>query len=245
MPTPALINVNLPGGSGIPAIGSVLSLLSLAGGYVPIGNAGNLKWGMSVENAPTTNQGTVWKQSIPTLRDGGELTCDLHFIPGSAGADVSGALEGHSFVDGLGFICRNADVRSWRLVWPDGSGMFFTAYLSKFPVDMSVDKDLIAAITLQLTGPPAFFGTSGGATAQTITFAAIGPFAHTSPPIALAATASSGLAVSYSVTSGPANVFGNILTLTGIAGSVIVSASQPGNGTYAAATPVPQTITIS
>lgn len=58
----------------------------------------------------------------------------------------------------------------------------------------------------------------------------------------LSATASSGLAVTYSVVSGPATLSGSSLTLTG-AGTVVVRASQAGNGTYAAAT-ADQNITV-
>lgn len=244
MPTPALTNINLPAGSGIPAIGSVLSILSLAGGYHPIGNLGNMKWNAKVMDADTTNQGTVWKQSIPTLRDGGTITGDLHFQPGSGGADVTGTLEGHSFIDGLGFIFVDADVRQYRLVWPDGSGMFFAAYITDFPVDMSVEKDLLCNITWKVTGQVTFFGTTGGATTQTITFPAVPTQSHSAGPAVLAATASSGLAVQYSITSGPGFVSGNIATFTA-AGSVIISATQPGNGTYAAATAVPVTVVVT
>jgi hypothetical protein len=49
--------------------------------------------------------------------------------------------------------------------------------------------------------------------------------------------------VTYSVT-GPATVVGSTLTITG-AGMVTVTASQPGNGTYAAATPVSQGFTVN
>jgi hypothetical protein len=63
-------------------------------------------------------------------------------------------------------------------------------------------------------------------------------------PFTLGATASSGLAVSYAVTSGPATVAGNVVTLTG-AGTVTIQATQAGNTTYAAATPVSQTFTVS
>jgi sugar lactone lactonase YvrE len=59
----------------------------------------------------------------------------------------------------------------------------------------------------------------------------------------LAATASSGLAVAYTVT-GPATLSGSTLTYTG-AGTVVVTASQPGNADYTSAAPVSQTIVIS
>ena len=79
---------------------------------------------------------------------------------------------------------------------------------------------------------------------QTITFPAI-PTSVTYgvSPITLSATASSNLAVVYTV-SGPATIANSILTITG-AGTVVVTATQPGNATYGAATPVAQTITVA
>ncbi len=61
--------------------------------------------------------------------------------------------------------------------------------------------------------------------------------------IALSATASSTIPVTYSV-AGPASVFGSILTING-AGTVTVTANQSGNATYAAATPVSQTFAVA
>jgi hypothetical protein len=78
---------------------------------------------------------------------------------------------------------------------------------------------------------------------QTITFPAIPAQTYPAGPLALSAASSSGLPVSYAVLSGPANVSGNVLTISA-AGSVTVQASQAGNDQYAAATPVSQTIAV-
>ena len=82
-----------------------------------------------------------------------------------------------------------------------------------------------------------------GKTAQTISFAALPNVTYPVSPVTLAATASSGLAVSYSVT-GPASVAGSTLTVTG-AGTVAVTASQAGNATYGAASPVMRSFTVA
>ena len=79
---------------------------------------------------------------------------------------------------------------------------------------------------------------------QTITFPNPGTQTYGVAPITLTATASSGLAVSYTVASGPATVSGNTLTITG-AGSVTVQATQSGNTNYTAATPVGVTFTVN
>jgi len=96
--------------------------------------------------------------------------------------------------------------------------------------------------------------TVSGGEPQKITFTTPPPASVTYgvTPIVLQATADSGLPVTYTV-SGPANFSGSstitatgsvTLTITGV-GSVKVTASQPGNSTYGAATPVPETITVS
>ncbi|MDR3734173.1 MAG: MBG domain-containing protein [Acidobacteriaceae bacterium] len=81
------------------------------------------------------------------------------------------------------------------------------------------------------------------ATPQTITFATLPNVVYGVAPITLAATASSSLAVAYTVT-GPASVSGSTLTITGI-GSVSVTAAQPGNAAYAAASSVTQSFTVT
>jgi len=93
---------------------------------------------------------------------------------------------------------------------------------------------------VQLSGT----GISSGPAPQTITFPNPGTQTYGVAPITLTATASSGLTVSYSVTSGPVTVSGNKLTITG-AGSVTVQATQAGNADYAAATPVSVTFAVN
>jgi sugar lactone lactonase YvrE len=83
-----------------------------------------------------------------------------------------------------------------------------------------------------------------GKIAQTISFTApASPVTYGVIPIALVATGgTSGNAVTFSVT-GPANVSGSTLTITG-AGTVIITANQAANVDYAAATAVEQTILV-
>lgn len=75
--------------------------------------------------------------------------------------------------------------------------------------------------------------TISGGVAQTITFSPLANLTYGVGPIPLTAAASSGLAVTYTVT-GPATVSGSTLTITG-AGTVKVTAVQAGNIDYAAA----------
>ena len=74
-----------------------------------------------------------------------------------------------------------------------------------------------------------------GKLAQTIAFAAPADQLANNPPVTLAATASSGLPVTYTLVSGPALLAGNRLTLRGDAGRVSVRAAQAGDSRYDAA----------
>jgi hypothetical protein len=77
---------------------------------------------------------------------------------------------------------------------------------------------------------------------QTITFGALSQQKAGDAPFPLTATTDSGLPVSFSA-SGPAILSGNILALAGW-GTVTVTASQPGNNTYAAAANVTQSFLV-
>jgi len=80
---------------------------------------------------------------------------------------------------------------------------------------------------------------------QIITFGALQPVLLTAAPFNLGATISSGLTISYA-SSNPAvaTVNGNTVTVVG-AGQTTITASQPGNGNYNAATSVSQTLTVN
>lgn len=77
---------------------------------------------------------------------------------------------------------------------------------------------------------------------QTITFPPIATSVHVGDSANLAATSTSGSPITYDY-SGPATLSGSTLNYTG-AGTVTVTATQPGNSTYQAAQPLSQTITV-
>ena len=79
---------------------------------------------------------------------------------------------------------------------------------------------------------------------QTITFPAIASFTWLGGSSALAATASSGLPVTYSLVSGPCSISGSTVTATA-AGSCVIAADQAGNGTFSPAAEVTQSVTVN
>jgi len=80
---------------------------------------------------------------------------------------------------------------------------------------------------------------------QIIKFGAIPKKVYGAPSFNLTATASSGLPVSFtSADSNVATVFSNTVTLVG-AGTTTITATQSGNGSYLAATPVTNTLIVT
>ena len=80
--------------------------------------------------------------------------------------------------------------------------------------------------------------------AQVITFAELSDKTYGDAAFALTASASSSLAVSFEVVSGPATLSGNELSITG-AGQVSVKAIQAGDANYKAAEEVVRTFTVN
>lgn len=85
----------------------------------------------------------------------------------------------------------------------------------------------------------------GSLLSQTITFNAPSPVTYGGSSFNLSASASSGLPVTFTSSSpGVASVTGSNVTING-AGSTTITASQAGNGTYAAASSVSQTLVVN
>jgi len=108
---------------------------------------------------------------------------------------------------------------------------------------VTTDNNLNAGLSTQsvaLNGPAT---DATGTTAQRITFPQPASPVSSGASATLTATASSGLAVYYTV-SGPATVSGSIVTYIG-SGTVVVTANQDGNVSYAAAIAVSHTVSVN
>ncbi len=87
--------------------------------------------------------------------------------------------------------------------------------------------------------------TQNGLTAQTITFNTLSSQPYGTPPFTVSATATSGLAVSFTSTTTPVcTVSGSTLTLAAV-GTCTIQATQAGNSNYAAAAPVNQSFQVT
>jgi len=86
---------------------------------------------------------------------------------------------------------------------------------------------------------------TGSLPGQTITFGPLATQTYNNAPLKLTATATSGLPVTYiSSNTAIATVRGDELTIEG-AGSCTITAQQAGNGSFAPAPDVPQTLTVN
>lgn len=95
-----------------------------------------------------------------------------------------------------------------------------------------------------LTGNTSNFNGTLNPGYQAISFPLIPTHLTTDGPFQLEATATSGLEVFFEIVSGPATLDGNICTLTGDPGEVLIKATQPGNGTYNPADPIYNTFMV-
>jgi len=107
----------------------------------------------------------------------------------------------------------------------------------------SVASSTAASTTVNMSGPQSVTANFTALKAQTITFGAI-TVQYVGTPLSLTSSTSSGLAVSYaSSTPAVCTVSGGTATFLA-AGTCSITASQPGNNTYSAATSVTQSFTV-
>jgi hypothetical protein len=151
-------NVTLAAGSGQAAVGSVLYIATnlSPNTFLPIGNQGDIKWDQKNKTADTTNQGLSFMQSIPTITDPGTVTVKMHMIPSSLSTDSSGNF-GHGFTSGLGQIFTSKQIRQFKFVFSDGvTTEYFEGYITDFPIDAAVEKDIEVELKIQVTGEPIY-----------------------------------------------------------------------------------------
>ena len=205
--------------------------------------------------------GYVAKYSTST----GALLWDFRFDGPAAGNDIlrSVGVDKENNLIAAGYSQNSNgtyDVASLKLLGVDGGLLWTqrhngTGNLNDEGRAIAVTADgqaFVAGYATSTGGTTDFLVTSysaavpGTQTAQTITFANPGA-QNAGVPLTLSASSSSGLTVHFAVVSGPAQIdesSNTLLNFTG-SGSVTVRASQSGSATFAAATSVDQSFTVS
>ena len=198
----------------------------------------------STGDTTTNNSVYILRSSLAQTASGGTPT--LSSIQPASTATGSPTFEltvnGGGFIPGS-LVLWNGSTRQTTYV----SATQLVALIPFSDVSKASDPQIVVMNPAPGTSSPALtFNVIGSAssTPQMINFSTLtSPVAFGSASIGLRATASSNLPVTFTVT-GPANVAGNNLNLTGV-GTVVVVASQAGNTNFAAAPSVSQTIVVS
>jgi hypothetical protein len=198
-------------------------------------------YGINVLNTTTDNYATDWK-FVGAYGVAVSFNSQGTVVYGGSGDAYSGDLREFSRTDGAPLAdwivsdssAENAYAIVHRGVAATANGNVVYVRASEsdnyaVPFELGFLSTLGQGITLvpSRTQTINFTTITAGVAGQTIT---------------LNATSSSGLDVTYAVVSGPGSINGNQLTFTG-AGSVVISATQAGNGVYKPVTTT-QTITV-
>jgi predicted secreted protein len=103
--------------------------------------------GLARESVDVTSRDSLeqWREFIPALKDAGEVTITMNFLPGNTTQNLSGLLGQF-----------NADtIRDYQIVFPGGSPTWtFRGFLTAFEPDNPMDTQMSASATFKITGKP-------------------------------------------------------------------------------------------
>lgn len=88
-----------------------------------------------------------WREFIPGLLDGGDVTLDLFL-------DVASATQGNS--TGILSEITGRTVEGFRITWPDASTAVFNALVTSWQPGAVVDGAMTGSVTLKVTGAVTF-----------------------------------------------------------------------------------------
>lgn len=108
--------------------------------------------GLKLETKEVTSHDSGgWREYIGTLLEGGEVSFELNFIPTNAT---------QSYSAGLIEDMVNRTKRNFQIIWSDtgNTTWAFTALVAEFNPSAGVEDELMAEVTLQITGAPTLAG---------------------------------------------------------------------------------------
>lgn len=87
----------------------------------------------------------AWREFIAGLKDGGEVSLELNFIPGGT---ATSALMAELDLDGP------QASKNRQILFPDGSYFTFAGILTGFEPDAPIDDKMAASVTFKVSGKP-------------------------------------------------------------------------------------------
>lgn len=141
----------------IPAALAAINTLLMRGdgaspqAYETIANVSSingLNLSANVVDVTSHSTGRPWRQKISTLKDAGELTADVFFIPGAS--------NHQQLLDD--FTAVPATISDWRIQFPDEEDTTWQCegFVSKLSFKEPVDGVVTASLTITFTGEPDF-----------------------------------------------------------------------------------------
>lgn len=90
----------------------------------------------------------AWREFGKGLKDGGEVTFTINYIPTNSTHNAATGL--------LGDFTNNTTVDTWSVVFPDtlGTTWSFPGFVTAFETNAPIDDKLSADITLKVAGQP-------------------------------------------------------------------------------------------
>lgn len=88
-----------------------------------------------------------WRDFIPGLKDAGEASFEMNFVPDGEAVDL------------IMTAFNSNDVQDFQITFPDGSPgtqWQFKGIITAFEPEAPVDDKIMATVTVKLTGKPAF-----------------------------------------------------------------------------------------
>lgn len=105
---------------------------------------------LKLDTADVTSHGSTagWREFIGTLKDGGEVTIDINYVPTAATHKNSAG--------GLIYLLSNATVQAFSLLFSDSGATTWTfnALVTGFKANAPVANALTASVTFKVTGQP-------------------------------------------------------------------------------------------
>lgn len=89
-----------------------------------------------------------WSEFIKGLKDGGEVSFDINYLPGNATHDASTGL--------LSDFANDSTIDTWAIVFPDpgNTTWSFPGFLTAFAPANPTDDAFTASVTLKVAGKP-------------------------------------------------------------------------------------------
>lgn len=109
--------------------------------YTTIGEQTNVTpYGIAVDSVDATHELSpgAWREFIPGLKDGGEVSIDLNYVPGGEAEATLMSLLGTTQV------CR--------VVFPNGAKADFEAFITEMSPEAPIDDKMAMSITLKISG---------------------------------------------------------------------------------------------